>query len=1060
MRSGRLIHMKVIGAWLLSIAALAALAQAPQVQIVDPPEAYPGETVSITGRNFESGAYVTFGAVRGNVLSASDQLIEVEVPVGATHDFLTVTNPGTGLTGFSRLKFLPSFGGVPGLQASDFSTQTDLQVSSGLFDFCLCDLDGDSKPDVVSTSSSGNTVDILRNNSTPAALSFVRTSLNIGASTLNATCGDLNGDGKPEVVFSEGNDGSRVFVLINNSVPGSLSLGILSFTITGSSTKRIKIQDLNLDGRPELIITDQRQPRVHILRNTSTGAVSFNTTPLTLNVPGATTTAGLEVIDLNQDKRPDILVTQFLTDNGGYFIATNSSSSGSFNFAEFRPYSATGALFNIVASDFNNDRRPDFAGTLFTNGVVSGFGNTTSTQGGVPSFSGAVFFGVGQRPWGIGSGDLDGDGMEDIGVAKTGADLQVALLHATGGGGTFDPISIPVSFINLNIRLADVNMDGKPDVVFTSVDDVANGIPASKISVLLNQKCYQPEIMPAGPFALCAGNTVRLTVQKVPSATYTWQLDGATVQSGTDNFIDAGNNGDYTVIINEANGCSETSNAVTVNVTSATSLSPAVISANSPVCYGQTLNLESNDIGATTYEWTGPAGYFQTGRQVSVTNFAAENAGRYYLNVYAGTCLIETTSIVVESNPVPEFSVISASGTTSFCQGETAQLSISPDEAGYTYQWFDQNGAISGATSNTLSVTQNGSYYVQATNTLGSCPPVDTEALQINFVSPPSAQFDLPATACANAEVAFTDQSVTSGTASWFWDFGDGNTSTEVSPTHIYTSTGTFQVTLTVNYGDATCQDQIVKSIDITSGLTVEFSNTNTVLCEGQSLTLALTQSFDTYAWSTGETTPTIVVDESGTYTVRVTEAGGCEGINGIDVTVNGIPNVNVTANPQLTAPGDPVQLTATGLMDYSWTPAEFLSDPSIANPVATVQESTLFRVEGTTDTGCTASGEVLVTVSGDLIGNYLFPRNFFSPDKDDMINPVWIIEGIEEYPQCGVKIFDQTGNIIYESTSYQNNWDGTTGSGQEVPDGAYYYIIECEGTGAVKSGTVTLLRN
>lgn len=1060
MSTGKLIHMKWWYALLCSVLAFTTMAQPPRVQSVQPPEAYPGAVVSISGQNFETGAIVTFGSVRGNVITASDQLIEVEVPVGAAHDFITVTNPGAGLTGYSPLKFLPSFGGVPGLQASDFSTQTDLQVSGGLFDFCVCDLDGDRKPDIISTSSSTNNLDILRNNSNPSTLDFIRTTLNVGASTLNAACGDLNGDGKPEVVLSEGSDGSRIFVLTNNSVPGSLSLGIQSYTITGSSTKRIKIQDLNGDGRPELVITDQRQPKVHILRNTSTGAVSFNNTPLTLDVPGATTTAGIEVIDLNMDRRPDILVTQFLTDNGGYFIATNATSSGSFNFAEFRPYSASGALFNIVASDFNNDRRPDFAGTLFTNASVSGFGNTTAASGNVPSFSGAVFFGVGQRPWGIGSGDLDGDGMEDLGVAKTGSDLQVTLLHATGGGGSFNALGIPVTFINLNIRLTDVNMDGKPDVVFTSVDDVSNGIPASRISILLNRKCYQPEITPAGPFELCAGNTQRLTVQKVPGVTYDWQLNGTTVQSGTDNFIDAGSNGDYTVIMNEANGCSATSNTVTVNVTSASSLSPAVISANSPVCYGETLNLESNDIGATTYEWTGPGGFFQTGRQVNVTNFGAENAGRYYLNIYSGTCLIETTSILVESNPVPDFAVISASGTTDFCQGETAQLSVSPNDPGYTYQWYDQNGAITGATSSTLAVTQPGNYFVRATSTLGSCPPAETTPVSINFVPPPSAEFDMPASACANSEVAFTDQSVTSGTASYFWDFGDGNTSSEASPTHIYSATGTYSVTLTVNYGDATCQDQVVKSIEITTGLTVEFTDVNTVICEGESLTLSLTESFDSYLWSTGATTPSIEVSQSGTYTVRVTRNNGCEGINGIDVTVNGTPNLTVTADPPTTAPGDPVQLSATGLVDYTWTPTEFLDDATIANPVAVVQESTVFRVEGTTDTGCTASGEVLVSVSGDLIGNYLFPRNFFSPDKDDMINPVWIIEGIEEYPQCGVKIFDQTGNLVFETASYQNNWDGTTSSGQEVPDGAYYYIIECDGTGTVKSGTVTLLRN
>ncbi len=499
---------------------------------------------------------------------------------------------------------------------------------------------------------------------------------------------------------------------------------------------------------------------------------------------------------------------------------------------------------------------------------------------------------------------------------------------------------------------------------------------------------------------------------------------------------------------------------MSVTVTSGSALPTAVITANSPVCFGQTLTLESNDIGATSYEWTGPANFFQTGRQVSLTNFRAVNAGRYYLNIYSGTCLLQTTSIVVESNPVPDFEVISSSGASDFCNGQTASLSVSPAVAGYTYQWFNQNGAISGATNTSLSVTQTGSYYVRATATSGSCPPLDTNPLAINFVPLPVASFDLPATACANSEVTFTDQSTVTNTPSYFWEFGDGATSTQASPKHIYTTPGDYTVTLTVNYGDATCQDTETRNITITSGLTVVFANTNTVLCEGQSTVLSLTESFDTYLWSTNETTPTIEVDRNGTYTVRVTQGGGCEGISGIDITVNGVPNVTVTADPQVTIPGDPVQLNVTGLLDFSWTPADLLDDPTIANPVATVNETTLFTVSGTTSGGCAASGDILVSVSGDLIGNYLFPKNFFSPDKDDMINPVWIIDGIEEFPQCGVKIFDQTGNILFETDSYQNNWDGTTSAGQDVPDGAYYYIINCQGSGNVKSGTVTLLRN
>ncbi len=120
MKIRRSIHMKFIGALLLSVMALLAEAQVPVIQTVQPDAAYSGQTISITGTDFSAGAIVTFGAVRGNVISVTDQLIEVEVPVGATHDFITVTNPGTNQTGYSRLKFLPAFGGVPDFRLRTF----------------------------------------------------------------------------------------------------------------------------------------------------------------------------------------------------------------------------------------------------------------------------------------------------------------------------------------------------------------------------------------------------------------------------------------------------------------------------------------------------------------------------------------------------------------------------------------------------------------------------------------------------------------------------------------------------------------------------------------------------------------------------------------------------------------------------------------------------------------------------------------------------------------------------------------------------------------------------
>lgn len=56
------------------------------------------------------------------------------------------------------------------------------------------------------------------------------------------------------------------------------------------------------------------------------------------------------------------------------------------------------------------------------------------------------------------------------------------------------------------------------------------------------------------------------------------------------------------------------------------------------------------------------------------------------------------------------------------------------------------------------------------------------------------------------------------------------------------------------------------------------------------------------------------------------------------------------------------------------------------------------------------------------------------------------------------MEIYDKQGNKILEAKPYNNDWDGQI-NGRPVPDGVYYYVIRCDDTGIVKSGSITLLR-
>ena len=193
-------------------------AQAPVINSVTPVTSFSGDKLVIAGSGFGTNAAqvrVLFDQVAGTVTSITDLSIQVTILPQARLNNVEVINLTTGLSAKSGLKFVPNYGGT------DFDptkVAPALSFSAGaneVFDVCSCDLDGDGKPDMIG-SKQGLATDlmILRNTSSPGSLSYVSSNVNILTQTFNLACGDLNGDGKPDVIASRGDaNKNEVFVL-------------------------------------------------------------------------------------------------------------------------------------------------------------------------------------------------------------------------------------------------------------------------------------------------------------------------------------------------------------------------------------------------------------------------------------------------------------------------------------------------------------------------------------------------------------------------------------------------------------------------------------------------------------------------------------------------------------------------------------------------------------------------------------------------------------------------------------------------------------------------------
>ncbi|MBL3657311.1 FG-GAP-like repeat-containing protein [Fulvivirga sediminis] len=1044
-------------------------AQVPDIASVSPGYGYVGQKITITGSNFSSPCVVSFGNARANILSSTSQIIEVEVPANATFDHITVTNSNRN-SASSPFPFILSFGGETGLTASDFSAEINLPTQPTPYDLVISDFNNDAKNDIMVTSAGSNSIQILQNSTTTVGApspSFNAStySLPSTATSLNITSADLNGDNKPDVILSEGNDSdpsSRVFILTNSS-GGAISFGASPYIIDipSSKTKLVDIADLDGDGKPDLVVSDQADNgKIYILRNTSNASVSF-AAPISLNLGRSLQTGPLLVDDLNNDGKPDIAASLYFTDGGGLFILRNNSTPGNIQFATVSAIAAAGTIVNLRASDINRDGKIDLIASRYLNSDVAYYLNTSS-NGGAISFNvnASNRVSAGDRPWGLDLGDIDGDGFEDFVVGNSNASIVSVLYRSTALN--YATLNLGVSDRTRNVKVGDLNMDGKPDIVFTI-------FAQARIGILMNKKCVTPVLNEEGPLTVCASNLVELETQAVPNATYTWRMDGATQQTGPSNTFTASTTGTHTYEVTLSLGaCSETSDPISIEVVTSTAASFAITPVD-PVCIGGTATLQvTGNVSGKTFEWSGPNNFTSTSNPALVTSFAAINVGEYSVKIYDNSagCLIATETVLVQSVDVPSFTV--SAPETASCQGSPITLTVSPfNTSDYSYQWANESGNISGQTGATLSVNTPGTqkYYVKITDlNNASCPDIQSNSIEVSILSAPNASFIVADDACTKQNVLFKNNSTVdpNATVNHRWTFGDGAIMENKEPGHSYSVPGTYDVVLKVSYEGSTCSDTFSKQITIIDdGLDVEIEASQNPMCFQEEVTLSLGNIPNNYQieWSTGETTADITVSEAGNYSVMlVNTSNGCDNLG--NITLDAYPEtvVNITADSITVSPGSNVQLNATGLANYLWSPGNSLNDSTISNPIATVNQSETYTVEGRDNNGCYGIGSIDLFVATDMVGNIIKPKNFFSPNSGDNINDLWVIDKIEQFPECIVTIIDQTGNILYEAQPYNNDWDGTS-NGKMLPDGVYYYVIKCDGSEVAKSGSITILR-
>ena len=403
---------------------------------------------------------------------------------------------------------------------------------------------------------------------------------------------------------------------------------------------------------------------------------------------------------------------------------------------------------------------------------------------------------------------------------------------------------------------------------------------------------YNPPIadFTATPTANCiTPSTVAFTETVTGNGpmTYNWNYGDGNTGTGTAPTHTYTTAGTYTVtlLVTDVNGCMDT-----VIKPAYVTVGTLVANFNSSAgCENTPKNFSSTSIGASSVLWDfGDGGTSTSNNPTHV--FTSSGVFNVKLKAFSSTC-VDSITIPVTINPQP---IGAFNFTPSPPCPAPITLQFNNTTTGATnYFWSFGDGGNSIVPSPVHNYVANGPYLISliATSADGCKDTVYSQDTLFDLTLNASAT---PKAGCVPLEVHFKTVTRTSfpppgklypyATAFWSWDFGDGGTSSLDTPVHIYTTPGTYTVTVTITTING-CVEHDTLTVDVGTLPVAGFTASPDTVCVDQSVTFVNTSTGATsYFWEFGDmatdtaTNPGHAYSVSGTYTVVLHAINnGCE---------------------------------------------------------------------------------------------------------------------------------------------------------------------------------------
>ncbi len=286
-------------------------------------------------------------------------------------DLVTSNHNGSSLT---ILRNTSSPGSITLAPPVTISTTSATQVT-------IADVDLDGKPDIVTTSMNSDLMSVFRNQTTGTTISFApQVDFWSGDLALAIAAGDLTDDGRPEIVVTSNSTvNTSIFVYRNTATPGAITTGSFDAPMelgTDTSTTGVSLGDIDGDGKTDILVVNSfgGDANIQILRNNGTGG-SFSVGLPYIFMPGGIGAETILLTDANGDGLPDPVTTT----GNAIAVFQNTSTPGSISLSPQVTFPSGTTPYGVAAGDLNGDGLVDLVTANYNSQSVSIFENAAPT---------------------------------------------------------------------------------------------------------------------------------------------------------------------------------------------------------------------------------------------------------------------------------------------------------------------------------------------------------------------------------------------------------------------------------------------------------------------------------------------------------------------------------------------------------------------------------------------------------------------------------------------------------------------------------------------------------